>query len=788
MPTQRKPTAPKTKPYWAFISYTHSDKKWAHRIHKALERYRIPSDLVGQKSPAAGECIPKRFYPICIDDLDMKAAPKLDTEIKRSLRDAHWLIVICSTAATQAPWVNKEIETFREHCGDEKVLAIIVDHDRNEKDAKRFFPSALRDIEPLAADVRGGRDGSDNAVVKLLAGMLGVSFDALKRRDLRRKIILFQVALACALALAAIIASLAYYANTQRSAAVHAQQQTVEHLDFMLRDLKDSLEPLGKLSLLEQLVSKTRHFAEQAADTEDLRYLKSVACLSQGDIALTAGNSSLAKEAFQEALLLRKRLFESNPLPPENRIAYAEALSYMGKAQALSGDYSAALSNQLESIRFFSIVSTTNSVETMRKSAFAYEATALTLHEQGRDAEASNLQKTSLSLLRSALRMSPSDYSLQRQLATSIDKLGNIDFNLFPKEALDAYTEAIRLRLSLADKHSADLPLQEDISRSWESFAARNLATGNTFGALRYYNKTLSIRRNLTQQDPLNATWQHLYAQTLAHLADVVLSTNNLADAASYYQTCSGIYHKLASQDPQNTIWQNCKISVAEKQGDILRAQAGNSKNATARQKIAQALIYYQTARAARERLYEAEPKNTKWLSGLSISDLRFGDFYYSQGDLKLAMRYYEEAIKKREYLVAHNDKNWNWHFMLCVAYGKASQVYVSRQDWTKADQYITKRLDILEMLLKKNPHHSLWVNECALVHYRIGSRIKDASPTPRISTDDSKKHLERARDLFLSLKQGGLVSPLNDSSLNKIQAIILNNEALPLDPFDESR
>ena len=36
--------------YRAFISYSHSDEKWARWLHRALETYGIPKRLIGQKT------------------------------------------------------------------------------------------------------------------------------------------------------------------------------------------------------------------------------------------------------------------------------------------------------------------------------------------------------------------------------------------------------------------------------------------------------------------------------------------------------------------------------------------------------------------------------------------------------------------------------------------------------------------------------------------------------------------------------------------------------------------
>ena len=81
----------------------------------------------------------------------------------------------------------------------DRIFAIIVDGEPHAGGVRECFPPALRDCEPIAADARPEGDGRTNAKLKLLAGMLGVSFDSLKQRDARRKIQRLQLAVATAL-------------------------------------------------------------------------------------------------------------------------------------------------------------------------------------------------------------------------------------------------------------------------------------------------------------------------------------------------------------------------------------------------------------------------------------------------------------------------------------------------------------------------------------------------------------------------------------------------------------
>jgi WD domain, G-beta repeat len=87
--------------------------------------------------------------------------------------------------------------------------------------------------EPIAADARESGDGKNNAKLKLLAGLLGVNYDDLKRRDQDRRLRHARKIGAAALVLVLIFAALAVAlffkereAERARTAAVQAEQQT----------------------------------------------------------------------------------------------------------------------------------------------------------------------------------------------------------------------------------------------------------------------------------------------------------------------------------------------------------------------------------------------------------------------------------------------------------------------------------------------------------------------------------------------------------------------------------
>ncbi|MFN3167788.1 MAG: tetratricopeptide repeat protein [Phycisphaeraceae bacterium] len=213
--------------YWAFISYSSKDVKTARTLHKSIESFGIPSALISHPTPT-GEPTPKRLRPIFRDRDELPASSNLGREIENALTRSRYLIVLCSPNSANSVWVNREIQTFIEMGRRDQILALILAGEPNSGGSQECFPPSLLQTEPIAADLRPGTDGWLDAKLKLIAGMLGVGFDSLKRRDLQRRARRMRITAAVLLIVATAFAGLGLYSNFQRLAAIDARIQAEE--------------------------------------------------------------------------------------------------------------------------------------------------------------------------------------------------------------------------------------------------------------------------------------------------------------------------------------------------------------------------------------------------------------------------------------------------------------------------------------------------------------------------------------------------------------------------------
>ncbi|MBX3325655.1 MAG: SUMF1/EgtB/PvdO family nonheme iron enzyme [Nitrospira sp.] len=178
--------------YDAFISYSRQDKVFAALLEKALESYKPPRGLG----------IPRRYLRIFRDESDFTGV-EYQTSLDKHLKASSKLIVVCSPAARQSPYVDDEIRRFVLVRGPEHVVPVLLrgipnNEVKTERESEQAFPSALCEAlrMPLSADYRGFDPRSDKVKSrnfegswhKVLADLCGKSRDQIEQREKKRLI------------------------------------------------------------------------------------------------------------------------------------------------------------------------------------------------------------------------------------------------------------------------------------------------------------------------------------------------------------------------------------------------------------------------------------------------------------------------------------------------------------------------------------------------------------------------------------------------------------------------
>ena len=176
--------------YCAFISYRHQspDDVIAKALHTAIETYGVPASIRKKTGK-------KKLGRVFRDQEELPLSANLGSDIETALDSSDWFIAICSPRYLESRWCLRELDYFMQKKGRDRVLAVLV-----EGEPETSFPEVLRfsmdeagnrtEVEPLAANLRGSdwKKKLKDEKLRLLAPMLSVTFDELKRRERQRAI------------------------------------------------------------------------------------------------------------------------------------------------------------------------------------------------------------------------------------------------------------------------------------------------------------------------------------------------------------------------------------------------------------------------------------------------------------------------------------------------------------------------------------------------------------------------------------------------------------------------
>jgi tetratricopeptide (TPR) repeat protein len=322
--------------YCAFISYSHSDIRFATWLQRKLENFRIPTTTVRKLKLDSN-----RLGQVFRDVADLAAASELTQVLQDALANSSTLIIICSPASVASNWVGLEVEEFRRVHGQNAVILPIVSPTAGLSEAEQMLPDALRESSPLAADARRSGDGRRIALLKLVAGLLGTGLDELIQRDTRRRHARLVGAISVTTTLALVMAVLAVLAVSAREDAKRRLSQSEDLISFMLGDLRAQLTPLGQVRLLESVGAKALTYFESLPDedlTEAALLRKTRALYQIGEVYFELGNFQAAHNSFKLSLDQAHQLAAEQPDNVERLFEWSQAEFWAGYAAWYAGD------------------------------------------------------------------------------------------------------------------------------------------------------------------------------------------------------------------------------------------------------------------------------------------------------------------------------------------------------------------------------------------------------------------------------------------------------------------
>ena len=604
--------------YMAFLSYSHQDAAIADWLHEELEQFHVPPRLVGKLTDQGP--VPKRLAPIFRDRHELAAASDLGEEIEEAIAGSRFLIVLCSPSAAKSHWINEEIACFKRLHREDRILAAIIDgepfaSDDPGEEAEECFPASLRvhfdrrgkpttqRAEPIAADLREQGDGRKIGLLKIAAGMMGVGLDDLAQREAQRRHRRLYAITAASVAGMLFASGLAYTAIDAADEARDQRREAEGLIEFMLGDLRDKLEPVGRLDVLDAVGARALAYYEKQDKqslTDEALAQRSKALTLMGEIAASRGDLDGALRRYREALTGTAEALRREPGDPQRMWDHAQSVFYVGSVALSRGqiDVAAAQAREYRRLADGMIASDPDNPKWQLEGVYASSNLGAIEIEQARYADAATTYQAAVVAMDRLAASDPGNpqyQSLQSESlawhSEALEKSGKLDL------AIQQRQRQLSLLTPYLAQEKPNAELRQKAMIANMALAWMRFWRNETKSALDHATAAVELGRRLVELEPANADWLGRSAMTQTNQAQVLLRSGRIAEARSVADEGCNNTSQLVARDPTVTYWRangmTClalraelaaisgandeALSLAQQALDAVRAEKSNS-------------------------------------------------------------------------------------------------------------------------------------------------------------------------------------------------------------------
>ena len=415
-------------------------------------------------------------------------------------------------------------------------------------------------------------------------------------------------------------------ANQERARAEQRFAETRKIANSLLFEIHDSLADLpGATASREILVNRALEYLNMLSQEVDnnpkLLFELAVAYRKVGEIQgdpyfSSIGQSSAALQSLQKSLEIQEKLIKIKPEEFDLHKQIGITAFQLGDNYYLTqNNFDEALKHYRRSQTAYEIVSLARPQEAKWKSALAliYVRFASVLTKQKEYAAATENFKNAQKLNDESLAIDSENLYVMSSCAEIYSNIGN----------------------SLGNPDYNDL--------------------GKTDEALEVLQKSLAIRKRLSEREPNNTLYKNFVGISLKDIGDVYLAKGEVAKAIENYSAALSIHQTIANKDAKDTLAQGTVGYDLTKLGNALLAKG----------EIGRALKIHEQSVATLEKLHLTDTENEMFSYTFAISLEGLGNAQIAKKDYSKALLTYERSIEIEEKL---NSKSANSEFEIKIA------------------------------------------------------------------------------------------------------------------------
>jgi tetratricopeptide (TPR) repeat protein len=606
--------------------------------------------------------------------------------------------------------------------------------------------------------------------LKIIAGILGVPLGVLtdrekayllqKARQRARSLQRWLAAVGLATCLAIAAGAFAFVkrqeAELARKRADTARQQAEELVRFMTFKMRDRLEGVGRLDLMDDINQAVERYHQQrtelmksngdALSGADIR-LRSASYNTRGDLFKDQGNLSEAEKYYRKALETAEYLAARVPHNADLQRDLSVSHYKLGDLMKATGKLPEAETHYGKALEITETLAARDpkNTEWQRDLSVSHSNMGDFMRAAGKLPEAEKHYRQSHEVFKTLAALVPQNADRQRDLSVSINTLGDFmqDTGNLP-EAEKHYNQSHEVFETLAARDPKNTNWQRDLSVSNQRLGDFMRATGNLPEAEKHYRKDLGIAETLAARDPDNADWQRDLSVGHHRMCDLMTAIGNLPEAEKHARQALEIAETLAARDSKNADWQRDLAVSHNNLGDFMKATDN----------LPEAEKHYRKDMEIAETLAARDPKNADWQRDLAVSHNNLGDFMKATDNLPEAEVHYRTSHHVFETLVARDPDSIGWQRDLSVSHNNLGDLMKVIGNRVEAEIHYRKALELTGALAARDPQNAEWQSDLAISHARLGDLMHATG-----NQLEAQKHCRLALDIRETL---AAISPKN--------------------------
>jgi len=388
------------------------------------------------------------------------------------------------------------------------------------------------------------------------------------------------------------------------------------------------------------------------------------------------------------------------------------------------------------------------------------------IHDSVRDLQGSTptrrlIVTRALQYLDGLAREAGDNPSLQRELATAYEKVGDIQGNPYSANlgdtegALTSYRKAAGIREAL-EKTDATTETKMEMGRTYRAIGDIVEVKGDISQTLDEYRRSLQIFEQVAATDPNGPDVQDELARAYETMADGYgHAARAEAIRLTNYQKSLAIREELLRKNPASAKLQRSVALSLLKVGAVSDPQRPEAAAAIRR------------AVAMLEKLAGADPNDGRARRAVGFAYYQLGNTLFAAGDFPGALESRRKAFAIRKEFAANDPQNAQARFDLAVAYTDVAEALTVTGQPALAVEQARQGLAIIEELAAADPSNAIYSRNVALCQEKLGdawarSGAESGAPAgQRIRAwSEARDWYKKSDEIFSDLRARGTLTP----------------------------